>query len=579
MQTPAKLRLQGTLAHQSVCLGLYTRVDKKLVNGLPVWKDASGADRFIAFTGTSWNVQPEASLGKSSGWLDLLDAACISPDESTTTWKEFNDGKWTEAQNLRCVSADNERIKDRAGFYDRAWAASGEASVAEVGQRLISAMSAAVFLRAPDPAAVVALLLLQGPTAEASEHGYANSVAAQLGVAAVAPEGAGQLSHWKRAHRGVRLVSMARRVAGVLLDGVESEEKALTTQLFANALLLRVGEPLRLVELLMQQGADPEEAQAHGVKTRAEWQAYLDGLGVEAYNERTQLPRAVERAFAAAGLNEQPLPPKPLFRLAYALKDASWDYRSDVALLMAVLSCGEVNRWHLVAARLGRGARACRARWFERWWSAVKVASLQYPPLEISRRPQRFLGKARGQQGEEGEGGGGAAALETRLKAAVSACEAAQAKRTEKMLAGLVGFLTEEECDRQYEEEEEGEEEGDSSGWQPSGDTSEDEGFVRQLQARFDLETRLRKQGWNTVKLEAVYSSVQHASTWSRDGQAVLTKAVLTKHWTPTGELKPPPKGSQDGNDRPFQSSWHLLPPETQRQDRFDNLGRQPPGV
>ena len=432
-----------------------------------------------------------------------------------------------------------------------------------------------MILRAPDPAAVVALLLLQGPTAEASEHGYANSVAAQLGVAAVAPEGAGQLSHWKRAHRGVQLVSMARRVAGVLLDGVESEEKALTTQLFANALLLRVGEPLRLVELLMQQGADPEEAQAHGVKTRAECQAYLDGLGVEAYNERTQLPRAVERAFAAAGLNEQPLPPKPLFRLAYALKDASWDHRSDVALLMAVLSCGELNRWHLVAARLSRGARACRARWFERWWSAEKVASLQYPPLEISRRPQRFLGKARSQQGEEGKGGGGAAALEVRLKAAVSACEAAQAKRTKKMLAGLVSFLTEEECARLYEEEEEeGEEEGDSPGWQPSGDTSEDEGFVRQLQARFDLETRLRKQGWNTVKLEAVYSSVQHASTWSRGRQA-----VLTKHWTPTGELKPPPKGSQDGNARPFQSPWPLLPPETQLQDRFDNLGRQPPGV
>jgi hypothetical protein len=42
---PAKLRLKGSLAHKSVCLGLYTRVDKKVVNGLPVWKDASGADR------------------------------------------------------------------------------------------------------------------------------------------------------------------------------------------------------------------------------------------------------------------------------------------------------------------------------------------------------------------------------------------------------------------------------------------------------------------------------------------------------------------------------------------------------
>ena len=136
------------------------------------------------------------------------------------------------------------------------------------------------------------------------------------------------------------------------------------------------------------------------------------------------------------------------------------------------------------------------------------------------------------------------------------------------MLAGLVSFLTEEECARLEEEEAAAGEEGESPSWQPSGDTSEDEGFVRQLQARFDLETRLRKQGWNTVKLEAVYSSVQQASKWSRDRQA-----VLTKHWTPTGELKPPPKGSQDGNDRPFQSPWHLL------QDRFDNLGRQPPGV
>lgn len=296
--------------------------------------------------------------------------------------------------------AYSEAARDRADA--RAWAASGGASIAEVGRQLTSAVSAAVFLRAPDPAAVVALLLLQGPTAEASEHGYANSVAAQLGVAAVAPEGAGQLSHWKRAHRGVRLVSMARRVAGVLLDGVESEEKALTTQLFANALLLRVGEPLRLVELLMQQGADPLAAHAHDVKTRAEQQAHLDGLGIEEYNEHTQLPRAVERAYSAAGIaaaveNELPLPPQPLFRLAYSLKDASWDPRSDVALLMAVvLGRSEVNRWLHVGAMLGRGAGACRARWYERWWSADNVAILRYPSLEISWRPQRFLGKVHG---------------------------------------------------------------------------------------------------------------------------------------------------------------------------------------
>ena len=461
---------------------------------------------------------------------------------------------------------DAEAARHRADA--RAWAASGEASVAELGQRLTSAVSAAVFLRAPDPAAVIALLLLQGPTAEASEQGYANSVAGQLGRAGVTPEVTGKVSHWKRAHRGVQLVSMARRVAGFLLGGVESEEKALTTQLFANALLLRVREPLRLVELLMQQGAGPESA--HGVKTRTEQQAHLDGLGVEEYNEHTQLPQAVKRAFAAAQLNELPLPSRPLFRLAYALKDASWDHRSDVALLMAVvLGRGEVDRWLHVGAMLGRGARACRARWFERWWSAEIVASLQYPSLEISLRPQRFLGKPRGQPGEQGEegeeGGGGDAALKAKLKLRVSACEAAQAKRTLLQKIDL---------------EEDSLREG--------RDTSEDEEFVRQLQARFEKETRLRKQGWNAAKFEAAYSSVQPANilwygtVWYGTGRAayynVALAALITKHWTPAGELKPPAKGSQDGNDRPFAADWHLLPQEAQLRNP-GGLGRYPPGV
>jgi hypothetical protein len=297
--------------------------------------------------------------------------------------------------------AYSEAARDRADA--RAWAASGGASIAEVGRQLTSAVSAAVFLRAPDPAAVVALLLLQGWAAEASEQDYANSVSEQLGRAGVTPEPAGKLSHWKRAHRAVQLVSIARRaLALTLLKGVESEEKTLATQLFTNALLLRVKEPLRLVELLMQQGADPLAAHAHDVKTRAEQQVHLDGLGIEEYNEHTQLPRAVERAYSAAGIaaaveNELPLPPQPLFRLAYSLKDASWDPRSDVALLMAVvLGRSEVNRWLHVGAMLGRGAGACRARWYERWWSADNVAILRYPSLEISWRPQRFLGKVHG---------------------------------------------------------------------------------------------------------------------------------------------------------------------------------------
>ena len=109
---PTKLRLQGSLAHTSVCLGLYTRVDKKLVNGLPVWKDASGADRFIASVGSSWMCLPEASLGEGLGWLDLTDATCLSPDQSTKTWKESaGGGEWPEAPGLRCVSADGERAQ------------------------------------------------------------------------------------------------------------------------------------------------------------------------------------------------------------------------------------------------------------------------------------------------------------------------------------------------------------------------------------------------------------------------------------------------------------------------------------
>ena len=109
---PAKLRLMGSLAHKSVCLGLYTRVDKKVVNGLPVWKDASGADRFIASVGSSWMCQAEASLGKDNGWLQLIDATCLSPDQSTKTWKEFaGDGKWPEAPGMRCVSADAEHAQ------------------------------------------------------------------------------------------------------------------------------------------------------------------------------------------------------------------------------------------------------------------------------------------------------------------------------------------------------------------------------------------------------------------------------------------------------------------------------------
>ena len=83
--------------------GTYRLVVGKLVNGRPAYQHTSDATRWIAFTGNGWMGQPESSLGKGEGTLDLRDSAAASPDVSAKTWWAWAGSAWVEAPQLKCI--------------------------------------------------------------------------------------------------------------------------------------------------------------------------------------------------------------------------------------------------------------------------------------------------------------------------------------------------------------------------------------------------------------------------------------------------------------------------------------------
>ena len=70
-----------------------------------MWREVGGKDYFIGFTGQSWMVQPEKSLGSRSGFLSVADEAA-TPDLCVTRWSVPTDGDWQPDPGLRCVEAD-----------------------------------------------------------------------------------------------------------------------------------------------------------------------------------------------------------------------------------------------------------------------------------------------------------------------------------------------------------------------------------------------------------------------------------------------------------------------------------------
>jgi hypothetical protein len=65
-----------------------------------------GEALWLSYTGTSWNVQNEADLGKPSGYLFVADTAAL-PSRAKATWRGA-DGKrgWEDLPALRCRDAN-----------------------------------------------------------------------------------------------------------------------------------------------------------------------------------------------------------------------------------------------------------------------------------------------------------------------------------------------------------------------------------------------------------------------------------------------------------------------------------------
>ena len=90
-------------------LGLYERVDKRLVNQQPVWcRQRHGVTKWLAFSGKSWYIQRDELLGKGRGWLQLRDAAL--PSRSNATWMWHSIGAWRPLPTLRAhIATDSHR--------------------------------------------------------------------------------------------------------------------------------------------------------------------------------------------------------------------------------------------------------------------------------------------------------------------------------------------------------------------------------------------------------------------------------------------------------------------------------------
>ena len=71
-----------------VATGFYKLCRDVQKNGRPVWRHVSYIDRWLAFSGSAWNVQSEACLGEKRAWLSLrADQTPTTPDLSEAQWE------------------------------------------------------------------------------------------------------------------------------------------------------------------------------------------------------------------------------------------------------------------------------------------------------------------------------------------------------------------------------------------------------------------------------------------------------------------------------------------------------------
>ena len=107
----ATVPLTGNAA---LCLGFY-ELQAGEVNGRPVWRHASGRDRFLAFGSAGglsltggWRVQQASELGSTTGLLFLVtDRAVLYPSDpiGPGRWRRWDGTTWQMESSLACIEA------------------------------------------------------------------------------------------------------------------------------------------------------------------------------------------------------------------------------------------------------------------------------------------------------------------------------------------------------------------------------------------------------------------------------------------------------------------------------------------
>eukprot|EP00966_Prymnesium_polylepis_P289239 6680992-Prymnesium_polylepis.1 len=82
---PLALKLCGATGAAAKWASVYQLQPGRTVQGRPVWKACSPNVQLLAYSGFSWMVQAERSLGTAAGFLTVQDD-CGSPDQASAEW-------------------------------------------------------------------------------------------------------------------------------------------------------------------------------------------------------------------------------------------------------------------------------------------------------------------------------------------------------------------------------------------------------------------------------------------------------------------------------------------------------------
>ena len=102
---PTVLQIKGANGSVAKWAGLYQLQPGRVVQGRPVWKSVGSRGQVLAYSGYSWMIQAEASVGTAAGFVTLQDD-CASPDQSGRIWDAVEGGEWRPQPGLRCVEVD-----------------------------------------------------------------------------------------------------------------------------------------------------------------------------------------------------------------------------------------------------------------------------------------------------------------------------------------------------------------------------------------------------------------------------------------------------------------------------------------